>query len=658
MNSTFPIFRNRQRKVRGVPALLLVATILAICVSVSCAQESPSRFRIEIPRVNLRGVPVPQVQIVALRPDGNIDTGFQSPVDVSGLRVIDRGEKVTSTDFERGVLTLATNPAYGRQVFIISEEISVTSGGETTRQEVHSRPGWVSLIPPLLAIVFAVWWQEVTGALFLAICAGMLLISSNPVYGLLGTIDPLLLSMLTNRSHAEIIFFTMFLGAMVGIMSGSGGTHALVTGLTKHVTTRRHGQFATWIMGMLIFFDDYANTLLIGGSMRPVLDRLKVSREKLAFLIDSTAAPVAGLALVSTWVGVEFGYMQSAYESVGLPVDDIYQTFVATIPYRFYPILILAFVGVVAATSRDFGPMLRAEETAWDSPPHSTDSPLAKTEEDEVSPIRHAILPLAVLCAALGVGLYLDSENSTRALLLASSVAVVTAVASVVFSRKHSLAKTIAFGMEGMQQMLPAVVVLLFAWSVAEVCNREHLNTAGYLVHQLGGQLSPRWMPAITFLLAAIVSFATGTSYGTMGLLIPLSVAVEFQLLQEMSLELGAIAHHPWMLATVGAVLGGAIFGDHCSPISDTTILSSAAAGCDHFAHVRTQMPYAMMTAIVALGAGYVPVAMDWPPLFSMPAAILLLFVIMYLLGRNPEIPREEKPVPRSKSKSEAAAKK
>ncbi len=628
----------------AIERLFFVLFAVAIAVPVYCddVEDSPPRFRLESPYVRLKGVPVPKLRIVALTKDGTIDEQFNDNAHVEGVKLIKNGEVVSLPKFNSGVLEIDTDRARECFVYVNSPNISVAdpNTGDSLQVPIHSLPGWQSLVPPLTAIILAVWWQEVIAALFVATLAGMMLLSADPFSGMIKTIDPLILSTFSGSSNGQIILFTMFLGAMIGVMSGSGGTQALVDRLKNHVQTRQRGQVMTWLLGLVIFFDDYGNTLLVGSTMRSITDRLRISREKLAFLVDSTAAPVAGLALVSTWVAVEVGYIKKTYEELGLPVEEIYQTFVATLPYRFYPVLLLIFVLQIAWTGRDFGPMLNAERKSRLNPRSPQEASDPKLTSETPALARHAIIPLITLCVSLSVFLSLDftsSDASTRALLLASSAAVFSAVLSVVLSRSHQLSEAMGFAVKGMQQMLPATAVLVLAWSIGTVCKAEHLNTAGYLVESLGDQLSPHWLPAITFLLAALISFATGTSYGTMGLLIPLFVAIEFQLLQSTSLGIEEIANHPLMLATIGAVLGGAIFGDHCSPISDTTILSSAATGCDHLSHVRTQLPYSLMIAGISLGLGYVALAFGVSPYVSIPVAILVQWLVLRIVGRDPE---------------------
>ena len=299
----------------------------------------------------------------------------------------------------------------------------------------------------------------------------------------------------------------------------------------------------TWLLGFLVFFDDYANTLLVGGTMRPLTDRLRISRAKLAYLVDATSAPVAGLAIVSTWVGVEIGYIQAGFEQMGLDADA-YTVFVRTLPYRFYPIYLLVFTACVAATGRDFGPMRRAESLQR-----------RKTAAD---PLREPALPrgrfawlnavlplLALLCGLTGgmawTGLVavqaenaaggavpldfwavLERSDPTRMLFVAAFAASATAVLVAVASRSLSLSQATEAWLDGVRSMIPAACVLVLAWMIARICDDQHLDTAGYLVELTRGVVSPNWLPALAFVVAGAVAFATGSSWSTMALLMPL----------------------------------------------------------------------------------------------------------------------------------------
>ncbi len=546
-----------------------------------------------------------------------------------------------------------------------------------------------SLVPPLLAIVLAIVFRNVLVALFLAIWSGAVLLSdpghdwaTRTVLGLLHSIDTIIVGELADSSHLMIVLFTLFLGSLIGVMSGSGGTAALVERLTPLTSTRRGAQVTTWLLGLVIFFDDYANTLLLGSTMRPVTDRQRISREKLAFLVDATAAPVAGLAIVSTWVGFEVGLIGDAFrtlaDSSGVALStDAYGTFLATLPFRFYPVLLLCFVMMAAWTGRDFGPMLAAERRAWAatsaSRRHTTSGTIPDSAEATGS-LWNALVPLVVLLAFLVIGFVwtgwrgyyaaaeIDSASvptvwqivsnaeSNRVLLVSSFLASVVAAVMTLLPRRpnalldkpavapsrYSLNEAVDMWLEGAKSMLLGVCVLVLAWAVARVCDADHLNTAGFLVQQTTGYLSAAWMPTIAFLLAAVVSFATGSSWATMGLLIPLMIPMLFDLLVSAGIETNHAAH-PLMLATIGSVLAGSIFGDHCSPISDTTVLSSIAADCDHLDHVATQLPYALCVAAVSVVCGTIPAGMGWGGWWLLPIGLVVTCGVVRVLGRRVE---------------------
>ena len=515
---------------------------------------------------------------------------------------------------------------------------------------------WTSLLPPLVAVLLAIWLRDVLVALFAAVFAGAWLLYGNPWTAALRSLDTLILGELApaggdgtpDPTHALILAFTLFLGAMVAVMARAGGTAALLDRTTGFATTRRRGQVLTWALGFLIFFDDYANTLLVGGTMRPLTDRLRISRAKLAFLIDATSAPVAGLAVVSTWVGVEIGYIADGYRQVGIPADA-YTLFLQTLPYRFYPLYLIAFTFLIAWTGRDFGAMRRAEIASLAAPP-----PTVPTETTAAAARPFALLvalvPLAVLLVGLatgmivtgvaavqgqggelGVAAVLSASDPTRMLFLAAFAASAAAVLAAVGLRCLTLADATSAWLDGAKSMLPAATVLVLAWAIARVCDADHLDTAGYLVGVTRGVLSPTWLPAMAFVLAGAVAFATGSSWSTMGLLMPLFIGVAAAFLPA-----DFAAADPLLLSVMGAVLAGAIFGDHCSPISDTTVLSSAAAGCDHIQHVTTQMPYALTVGAVSLVCGYIPAGFGISPWLLLPVGLAVLIVLVRFCGRKP----------------------
>lgn len=642
-------------------------------------QKEPARYAIEAPEVIVVGVPVSQVTIRALKVNGSLDTDFSGhPQKIIGLELWVDGVDTALPPFTEGILELKTDLSQNHKVFVTQNTIIVDPDIRGTGSlEVYRISRWFSLLPPLLAVVLAIWFRNIILALLISIwCGAVVLVHGNLFLGFVNTLDTFVIHEIvepgsSDYSHMMIILFTMFLGAMVGVMSIGGGTAALVARLSQYATKREHSQLMTWFLGLVIFFDDYANSLLVGSSMRPLTDRMKVSREKLAFLVDSTAAPVSGIAIISTWVGVEIGYIADSYASLGM-AEDYYTTFLYSLPYRFYPLHLLAFVWLVAYLGHDYGPMLKAEVRAIAFNqvirPGRTNVIEAENIEEQGKLakrqlLRNALIPLSVLLGLVMVGLWwtgtieverlnvvrlhqeeallsmnfrtiLEHASPNRVLLISSFLASIAAIASCRFSNTLSLNECIEAWSAGAKSMFLAILILVLAWSVATVCDESHLNTAGVLVEMLSGNLSPNWMPTITFLLAAAVSFATGSSWSTMGLLMPLSISVTYSLLVPMN---EANPDHHLMLGTIGAVLAGAIFGDHCSPISDTTILSSAAAGSDHLDHVITQMPYALTVAAVSVVFGYIPVGFGYQPYILLPVGLIVLFLILQFYGKSAE---------------------
>ncbi|HSG70992.1 MAG TPA: Na+/H+ antiporter NhaC family protein, partial [Planctomycetaceae bacterium] len=462
--------------------------------------------------------------------------------------------------------------------------------------------GALRILPPIIAIGLAIWWRNVLPALFAGIWTGTtILAQGNPWIGLRQMIDPLAIDQLADRDHVKVILFTLSLGAMVGVITRNGGSRAVVDAMSHYVRGRRGGQVMTWLCGMLVFFDDYANALLIGGTMRPVTDRLRISREKLAFLIDSTAAPVAGVAIISTWVLTEIDWIKTSFDRLGQTQVDVGQIFLDSIPYRFYPLAMLLFVFVISVAGRDFGAMLKAEEKCLNGKLPDDEHESATSSFGGFK--SNALIPLGVLLLISVYGFIFHRKESTDWLVLAAFLASTIAILVTIISRSLSVKATIDAWVEGLTHMVPAMVILALAWMLGGICSESHLNSGDYLRLQVGDSIAIHWMPTITFVLSAGVAFATGSSYATMGLLFPPMTALAWGLLGDSPAPDDSI-----MLATIGAVLAGSIWGDHCSPISDTTVLSSAAAKCDHLDHVATQMPYALAVGAISIVCGWIPI--------------------------------------------------
>ncbi|MDJ0654297.1 MAG: Na+/H+ antiporter NhaC family protein [Xanthomonadales bacterium] len=531
---------------------------------------------------------------------------------------------------------------------------------ETAAQDPAAHAGWLSILPPVAAIALALIFRQVIPALFFGVWVGAWIVNGLDAgglwSGLLDAAQIYVLGALADSDRAAIILFSLLIGGMVGIVSRNGGMQGVVQLVVRWASNARRAMVATSTMGLVIFFDDYANTLVVGNTMRSVTDRMKISREKLAYLVDSTAAPVACIALVTTWIGYEVGLIGTAIEKIDLEMDA-YALFLESLPYSFYPILALAFVYMVSFSGRDFGPMLAAERreqarTAEHSETHGLEE-APNPHHDVIQPVPdkphravNAVIPVAVLVAGVIIGLWvtgggegksfrevIGDADSYKALIWASLVSVVTAAGLSLSQGILSLEQTVDSWFMGARSMLFAIIILVLAWSLSDVA--DALGTAAFLVSTLGEALHPGIVPTLVFLLAAGTAFATGSSWSTMGILMPLVIPLTWAVIGGAEGFAGGQAHV--LYSTVSCVLAGAVWGDHCSPISDTTILSSMASGCDHIAHVRTQLPYALLVGMVCIVVAILPVGFGVPWWISMILAAGLLFAILRIAGQ----PRE-----------------
>jgi Na+/H+ antiporter NhaC len=442
--------------------------------------------------------------------------------------------------------------------------------------------------------------------------------------------------------------------------------------VAKRATSPRSGQIYTFLMGIFIFFDDYANTVIVGNTMRPITDRLRISREKLSYIVDATSAPVASIFPISTWIGYEVGLINKALEGIGSDQSG-YMVFLRSVPFRFYPILALCLVFLIAVTGRDFGPMARAERRARleGKPLRDGAMPLSGLDTRAVEPPPgkprrwyNALVPLLSMLGITFGGLWVNGAGAlgqagyaevvakaqefgvlwSRVYILgevfsAASPNIVLAWASlggclitvlmVTTQRILTIGEAMQAWLKGVESMVIAIVILLLAWSLGQVC--RDLHTAEYLTSSLAGALSPRLLPVIVSVLACAISFATGTSYGTMAILMPLVIPIGHRL--SLDAGFGPADQQLILVGVVSSVLAGAVFGDHCSPISDTTIMSSMASGADHIDHVRTQMPYALLPAALGMCLGDIPTAYGLPPAVSIVLSIALMIGFLYLFG-------------------------
>ena len=529
--------------------------------------------------------------------------------------------------------------------------------------------GVLTLIPPVAAIVLAFITKDVILSLFLGVLSGTFLIgmvdqniAASALFAFTDLCSRMVKSM-ADTWNAGILLQVMCIGGLIALVTKSGGTKALALWLSKHADTPVLGQIYTWLMGIVIFFDDYANALIVGPIMRPLMDKFKISRAKFAFIIDATAAPITGIAVISTWVGVEISAIKEAYSQIGVENINAFTVFVETIPYRFYNIFMIFFVVATAVMSREFGSMYRAEIASRGGKSGAADFKIKNLEDQIFVPKEgvalrklNAIIPLGAMIVLSVIGFYLNgysslegealeavkaaplSFTSIRTAFSAADASVVLfqsalfssiiAVALGIAQKIYGVKEAIEVWVGGWKSMLNTVIILLFAWSLSSVI--KELGTSRYLVELLS-DATPRFALAIViFVLSSFISFSTGTSFGTMGIVTPLAVPLAHAVGQKYGLS--GEEFHVFMCVNISAVLTGAIFGDHCSPISDTTILSSMGAGCDHIEHVSTQMTYALVVCGISIVCGYLPAGFGlsvWACLILGIAAIILLLRVV-----------------------------
>ncbi len=526
--------------------------------------------------------------------------------------------------------------------------------------EPQAAGSWVSILPPVLTIAIALITKRVVPALFVGIWMGAWAINDFGLAGLWGglldTFQVFVANALSNPDHTAIVLFSMMVGGMVGIISRNGGMQGIVNHIVKWADSARHACLATASLGCAIFFDDYANTLVVGNTMRPVTDSMRVSRAKLAYIVDSTAAPVACIAVVTTWIGYEIGLIGDSIGKMPGLEAEAYLLFLNTIPYSFYPILAVAFVFMVSASGRDFGPMLEAERLAQKQGSKIPDKDQETAQEtDSLTAIEgkpqrafNAYIPVAVMVFGMLIGLYVTGKeavtditdptlqdiignaNSYTALMWSSLASMMAAALLTLGQRIMGLEEVVNAWFHGVRAMLMAMIILILAWSLGEVT--DILKTADFLVTVLGDSLPVFILPTMVFILAAATAFATGSSWGAMGILFPLAMPLTWAMMVGQG-QAGP-EHMHILYSSISAILAGSVWGDHCSPISDTTILSSLASGCDHIEHVRTQLPYAMVVGATAILFGSIMTALGSPWWLGMSLGLITLWLILRFVGK------------------------
>ena len=463
-------------------------------------------------------------------------------------------------------------------MFVLLLSLPVFAEGE---EEIPNF-GWLSVLPPLLAIVLAFVTKQVLLSLFLGIFIGATMLNGwNPFFGFLRSLDEFIVGSLADSWNAAIIIFLLTIGGMVGIINKMGGTTAIAEALSKKVKNPKTAQLFTWILGCLVFFDDYANTLIVGPTMRPLTDKMNVSKEKFSYVIDSTSAPVVGVALISTWVGYEIGVIRSIYQSLGIEAN-YYQVFLKTIPYNYYCLFSVIFVLMLVLMQRDYGPMYDAEKRARltgkvladDAKPISSDE-ITKMEigKDVKLKVSNAVIPILTLVIVAFVGLWYNGytaleggvdpfsaegmracfgeADSSIVLLWASFASSVVAIIMALAQKILNMDEVFDAWVDGAKSMSMACMILVLAWSLGSVT--QSVGTANFLVGVVSDNIPFGILPIIVFIISGIISFATGTAWGTMAIVIPLAVP----LAQGFILNSGA--DPSLVIVTLGTVMSGAI---------------------------------------------------------------------------------------------------
>ena len=498
-----------------------------------------------------------------------------------------------------------------------------------------------SLLPPVAAIVLALITKEVYSSLFLGIIVGCFLYTNG------SPIDAFqdFVSRLTSNAGGNmgILMFLVILGTMVALMIRAGGSKAYGDWAVSHIKTKSGALWSTFILAIVLGVDDYFNNLTTGNVMRPVTDRHQISRAKLAYMCDATAAPICIMMPVSSWAAAVTGIIGN--EEVG------FQIFLKAIPYNYYAILTLVFIVVMTCLNIDYGPMRKHENNAAKGDLYTTpERPFAGVEEMKFNPngkVIDLVLPVLVLVGCcVGSMVYVGYQNGGTdlitafantsafdALPLGSLVALIFTMLFFMVRRAMSFTELMDCLPNGFKQMVPAILILCLAWTIGDVT--KALGAPEFvadLVSKFGPGLK-NFLPAVVFLIAAFLGFATGTSWGTFTILLPIVIPVFSGGIPAADLTSELINGNDMLMIAIAATLGGAVMGDHCSPISDTTIMASSGAQCYHLNHVATQLPYAMTVAAVCF-ANYILASFIQNVVINLAIAIVCMVVVLLVIGK------------------------
>lgn len=519
-------------------------------------------------------------------------------------------------------------------MLLILTVLSVT--GWANEENGSGNYGLLSLVPPILAIILCIVLKEALISLLIAVLVGVTILNNGNLWVSFEKTANILIAQVADSWNASIILFFFLVGGLMGMIFFSGGGQAFLESISKKANNAKMAQLFAWLGGIVIFIDDYANSAFVGNLFRPLSDKYYVSREKLSYIVDSTAAPVSSIFLISTWIGYQVGLIKESLPE-GINVSP-YFLWLNSIPYSFYSIFAILMVGIIALTGRDFGPMLKAEYRArtthalWaeNARPLSGTSDLQVAKNASKNPL-NLWIPIILLVALSFYFMWVSGGGSSAgsfsqaisdadsmfSIMLATLISFFVAIVMYLLQRVAPVAEIMDSFLGGARMMVYATLILISAWSIKQVC--DELGTAPYIVSALEGVLSPLMLPILTFIVSCFVSLFTGTSWGTMGIVVPIVIPL--------AVSVGAP-----LPIVISSVLTGAVMGDHCSPISDTTIMSSTFSGSDHMDHVKTQFPYSLLVTLVAIFC-YLIAGMGISVYLVLLAGAIVLYLLILVLS-------------------------
>lgn len=651
------------------------------------SQHNPIKnFRVEAPEYVI-GEQFAEIKLEALTDRGTRDSALHGkyPILVNG---------------ENNIVEFLNGVAFFTVQIVSSKNIQLVIPGSGLHAKINIRflPPWLSIIPPVVAILLALVTKEVMISLFISIFFGVLILKgfelANVIPALLTVLDTYILGSLNDKRHLSVIVFSFLIGGMVAVISQNGGMKGIVDRLSRYAKSPRSAQLITFFLGFGIFYDNYANTLIVGNTMRSVTDKFKVSREKLAFIVHSTAASVSAVAFITTWIGAQLGFINDATSNLGID-ERTYSLFLKSLQFAYYPILMLFFTFFLIYLRKDFGPMNLAEiESRNAGIIHANKEKHGKDKEEIEDDIRmlepdqkgrsswlNAFIPVLAVIVVAFAGLLITGARHSYEQLLRSGVRISTYSFSKVWENLHvlhaqkepgfftrtgilignsdfyipllwssfaglafavlttmtrkgiSIRATMENMVQGFRIMLSAVIILVFAWALGDVI--EDMHTSHYLTTLISSRfIYPQLLPLVIFVLAALFSFGIGSIWGTMAILYPLLLPVTWIICINSGMSIDASERI--MYAVVSAVITGSVFGNHCSPISDTTFVSSISSNCDRVTHIRTQVPYALTVAFVSMGLLlFSLLELHWSVNFL--TGCVLLFLIVKYFGKTIE---------------------